>query len=285
MFNLADLQTKGIVTIPMDQIYDNPDNPPNLEEPANIEKIISLAKSITEEGLNNPILVVARPEGGYKIIAGHSRRAATRDYLHWTEIDCYIQSYDNEAYEYRALARDNLLQKDKDPITVCKYIEKYIEKTLPITRKEPDNVGVATKLIIAKDLGIGATTVQQYLSILNAEKTVKEAFYEGKMNASVAYKVAVSKIDDIEKKQVVKRIEKKKDLTSKDVEILLKRENKKEKQALLKDYEPLKLALTRRLDTKVVIKNKKVEICFENVHDLNRILRELGLETVVDDYA
>ena len=58
-----------------------------------IGDVSGLAATIADQGLLQPLGVMARPEGGYELIYGHRRRSAALS-LGLTQVPCLV--YDND---------------------------------------------------------------------------------------------------------------------------------------------------------------------------------------------
>ena len=69
-------QTGNTAVLLLDMIYPHPDNPWDVKP--DDEDMSVLKASIEETGLQNPILVRPRPEGGYEMLSGHRRLEAFR---------------------------------------------------------------------------------------------------------------------------------------------------------------------------------------------------------------
>ena len=69
-------QTGGAAVLLLDDIFPHPDNPWDVKP--DDEDMSVLKASIEETGLQNPILVRPRPEGGYEMLSGHRRMEAFR---------------------------------------------------------------------------------------------------------------------------------------------------------------------------------------------------------------
>ena len=82
---------------------------PRLNKDVNIK---SLAKSLVEEGLLQPI-VVTKQGAKYRIIAGERRFRAAK-FAKWTEIECRILNKDDKD-TYRLAVIENLQRENLDP--------------------------------------------------------------------------------------------------------------------------------------------------------------------------
>lgn len=194
-FNIMNnFDPREVIKLPLDLIKPNKDNPYSKEE--HIEKIIALKNDILDEGLNNPI-VVEDTDNGYVINKGHSRYYAYQmindDKIPgYEEIECYIVHFENNAESLRSLMRDNALQKERSAQDKCREVKLHLEKVIPVIRNLPENKGIPTKQLIANDLGMSATVVQQYMTIIKSDKRILDMFLNKQINIQGAYLIATS---------------------------------------------------------------------------------------------
>jgi len=108
----------GVRALPIEQVSANPDQPRRHFDEADIA---TLAESIAEKGVLQPILVRPAPKGdGYQIVAGERRwRAAQRARLH--EIPALVRDLtDRETLEIAIV--ENVQRADLDPVEeACAY--------------------------------------------------------------------------------------------------------------------------------------------------------------------
>ena len=121
-----------------------------------------------------------------------------------------ITSFDDEASSLRSLMRDNATQKERTVQDKCREVKLYLEKVIPVIRDLPENKGIPTKQLIANDLGMSATAVQQLMSIIKNDDRVTEMFLNKKINLQGAYMIATSDFKD----EVIETVEKKATLTA-----------------------------------------------------------------------
>lgn len=225
-FNIMNnFDPREVIRLPLDIIKPNKNNPYIKEE--HLEKIIALKNDILHEGLNNPI-VVEDSEDGYIINKGHSRYYAYQmindDKIPgYEEIECYVAHFENEAEALRSLMRDNATQKERTVQDKCREVKMHLEKVIPTIRNNPENKGIPTKQLIANDLGMSATTVQQFLTIIKSDEKILNMFLNKKINVQGAYAIATSDFKD-EMIEVVNNYVKSvnKDVSTKDIEMLEK---------------------------------------------------------------
>ncbi|MFQ9766279.1 MAG: ParB/RepB/Spo0J family partition protein [Thomasclavelia ramosa] len=239
------IDPREVIKLPLDLIKPNKNNPYVKDE--HLEKIIAIKASILDEGLNNPI-VIEDTENGYVINKGHSRYYAYQlinqeQITGYEEIECYVVHFDDEATSLRSLMRDNATQKERTVQDKCREVKLYLEKIIPVIRDYPENKGIPTKQLIANDLGMSATTVQNLMSVIKNDNRITEMFLDKKINLQGAYLMATSSHKDelvgmVENKSVIgeeipskvikkkiNEIEKRKDKPKENKEIKEKNEN------------------------------------------------------------
>tara|TARA_R110002096_G_scaffold222798_3_gene411691 strand:+ start:606 stop:1505 length:900 start_codon:yes stop_codon:yes gene_type:complete len=117
-------ENKGIRTLPIEQIHANPDQPRRNFDEADIA---SLAESIADKGVLQPILVRPSPKGeGYQIVAGERRwRAAQRARLH--DIPVLIRDLtDRETIEIAIV--ENVQRSDLDPVEEARAYRQLVDR-------------------------------------------------------------------------------------------------------------------------------------------------------------
>ncbi|HVK76457.1 MAG TPA: ParB/RepB/Spo0J family partition protein [Kofleriaceae bacterium] len=108
---------------PIEDVYPSPDQPRRHFAETELDE---LAQSIRAHGVIMPLIVRARPDGGYLLIAGERRwRASQRAGLH--EVPVVIQDVDpREAFE-RALV-ENLQRSDLNPIEEAAAYQRLFDE-------------------------------------------------------------------------------------------------------------------------------------------------------------
>lgn len=77
-----------IVELPIAKLHESP-----LNKNMPLSNIDTLAESIRQNGLQEPLLVYAKEDGTYEVYAGHRRLHATRDILKWKQVPCLSKPY------------------------------------------------------------------------------------------------------------------------------------------------------------------------------------------------
>ena len=146
----------GLITVPLAQLEANPDQP---RKTFDEEELESLAGSIREKGLLQPILVRRNPRkpDGYEIIAGERRwRAAQRASLH--DVPVVLREFsDAEALEVAII--ENVQRADLNPVEEAEgythlidhhdYTQEQLAKVIGKSRSHIANMTRLLKLPFA----------------------------------------------------------------------------------------------------------------------------------------
>ena len=111
-------------TLPIEQVHPNPDQPRRTFDDADIT---SLAASIQQKGVLQPLLVRPSPSGsGYEIVAGERRwRAAQRAQLH--DVPVIIRDLtDQETIEIAII--ENVQRADLNPVDEARAYRQLVDK-------------------------------------------------------------------------------------------------------------------------------------------------------------
>ena len=226
-----------IKEIPISKLRVNPYQP---RKTFNEEALKELAESIKEHGVIQPI-IVKKSIKDYEIVAGERRYRASK--LAGKEtIPCIIRNFTDEQMMEIAVL-ENLQRENLNSIEEAMAYESLM-KNLNLTQDQ-----------VAKRVGKSRSYITNILGLLNLPNEVKVLVKDGKLTQSHAR--TLSKLED----------------NNKIIELANK--IKKEKQHTKpknKQYEILERELENYLGTKVKVKQKKLEINYENENDLNRIL-------------
>ena len=251
-----------IIDIKISDLRPNPYQPRKV---FNDDALKELSESIKEHGVFQPI-IVKKSIKGYEIIAGERRVRASK-LAGLEKIPAIIRNLDDEQMMEIALL-ENLQRENLSSIEEAHAYKSMIEK-LNITQDE-----------LSKKVGKSRSHITNILGLLRLPKEVQELVATNKL--SMGHARVLSKLEDnnkiielarqiVEKKLPVREIEKETETQDKKVKI----ERHINSNNQFKYVEEL---LRDKLDTKVRIKDKKIEIAFTNVADLNRILEVLNVK-------
>ena len=252
-----------IVEIPVSEIRPNPYQP---RKSFNQEALDELATSIKNYGVFQPI-IVKKSIKGYDLVAGERRLRASK--LAGLEtIPAIIKDFSDE--EMREIALLENLQRENLTAIELAWAYKGIIDSLHIRQED-----------LASKLGKSRSHVTNTLGLLRLPKDVQNMVLDNKI--SMGHARVLSKLEDNNQiKEMAKKVvsdnisvhdlesmASSSDITKK---IPIKRREKNTEYKYVEDN------LRDILGTKVKIDNKKLEIYFDNVNDLNRILEIMNIK-------
>ena len=249
-----------VVKVPIEKVIPNPYQP---RKTFNEESLNELAQSIKIYGIIEPI-IVKKSVKGYEIVAGERRTKAAK-LAGLTKVPAIVKDFSDEDMMEIALL-ENIQREDLNPIDEATSINGII-KMRGFTQEE-----------FAQRFGKSRSYITNLLGLLRLPKSVQEKVKSGKLSMSHAR--SLSKLTDED--QIISladRIEKE-GLNVRDIEKLLskretfKRENSYTKNNDFKIYED---AFSEVTGSKVKITNKKIEISYDSINDLNRIMEILNV--------
>jgi len=260
-----DTSKEEIIEINLNELRPNPYQPRKLFKD---EALQELAISIKEHGVFQPI-IVKKSIKGYEIIAGERRFRASK-LAGLEKIPAIIRDFSDEQMMEIALL-ENLQRENLNVIEEALAYKSMIEK-LGLTQDE-----------LSKRVGKSRSHITNILGILRLPKEVQSMIIEGKL--TMGHARVISKLESTEQMMELanKIVEEK--LPVRDLEHLTE-DNKFERKVKIerkpkevnREYKYVEDLLRDKLDTKVRIKDKKVEIHFNNNADLNRILEILNVK-------
>ena len=251
-----------IVNINIDELRPNPYQP---RKKFDDTALSDLAASIKEHGIFQPI-IVKKSIKGYEIIAGERRVRASK-LVGLKEVPAIIRNLDDEQMMEIALL-ENLQRENLSAIEEAIAYESMIKK-LEITQEE-----------LSKKIGKSRSHVTNILGLLRLPKEVQNMIANNQI--SMGHARVLSKLEDdgkiielaneiVHNKIPVRNLEEEANKIDRKVKI------KRKVTVDNNDYKYVEELLRDKLDTKVRIKDKKLQISFTNVADLNRILEVLNI--------
>lgn len=252
-----------IVKIAIEDLRPNPYQP---RKTFKDDSLSELAESIKEHGVFQPI-IVKKGIKGYEIIAGERRYRASK-MAGLEKIPAIIRNFTDEQMIEIALL-ENIQRENLNAIEEALAYRQMIER-LSLTQEE-----------LARKVGKSRSHVTNMLGLLNLPAEIQELVAKEKL--TMAHARVLSKLESNE--QIIDMAGKiiANQLPVHDVEGLVKQEEFKRKHKFERkigtsEYKYVEDLLRDKLDTRVRIKDKKIEISFANVADLNRILEVLDVK-------
>jgi ParB family chromosome partitioning protein len=252
--------------VPIEQVHPNPDQPRRRFDP---EELDSLAASIREKGIVQPLIV--RPAaGGYQIVAGERRwRAAQMAKLH--RVPVIVRDYsDLEVLEIAII--ENIQRADLNPIEEASGYRQLMERFGHTQEK------------LAEALGKSRSHIANSVRLLQLPETVQEMLQAGELSAGHARALITAEDPAALAREVVR-----KGLSVRETEKLAQAPRRKaaarpgkpaEKDA---DTRALELDLGAALGMKVSIDHSagsesgRLTISYGNLDELDDLCRKLSI--------
>ncbi len=252
-----------IIELNVDEIRPNPYQPRKI---FNDESLRELAESIKINGVFQPI-IVKKSIKGYDLVAGERRLRASKLAGKQT-IPAIIRDFSDQQMIEIALL-ENLQRENLNVIEEALAYKSMIEK-LNLTQDELSNKVSKSRSHITNILGLLRLPGEIQKMLVNNQLTMGHAR-------------VLSKLENEEKMLEYAKMIVENKLPVRETEVITIDEERKNKikkpvKEVNKDYKYVEDLLRDKLDTKVKVKDKKIEINFTNVADLNRILEILSVK-------
>ena|SRR5690554_20267 len=276
-FDESKRENEQIVEIELNELRKNPYQP---RKKFDDDKIDELAQSIKEHGVFQPIIVTRVKDGrGYYIVAGERRFKACRK-LSLNTIPAIVRDIDRQIMAEIALLEN--LQRENLTVVEEAHAYKMLIDEYGLTQQE-----------VADRIGKSRSHITNVLRVLNLPDSVQDMLNNGELDFGHAKILAG--IDDIKQKVDLANKIKQEKLTVRALEQIIKemqnkdvsgkvKERKKVERDTNLDYLEEQLILKLGTPIKIVSKELggKLVIDFNNSEDLNRILKVLNLDEIVN---
>ena len=255
--------TNEIQDIPINEIRPNPYQP---RKSFNEEALRELSESIKNHGVFQPI-IVKKGIRGYDLIAGERRLKASK-MAGLDKIPAIVKDFSDD--EMREIALLENIQRENLTAIELAWAYKGIIDNLDIRQED-----------LALRIGKSRSHITNTLGLLNLPEEVQKMILNGELSMGHARVLSKmedeSKITDLAKKIINEG------LSVHEIEEISKDEEIKKRVPITRrerntDYTNIENELKDILGTKVKVDNKKINIYFENVNDLNRILEIMNIE-------
>ena len=252
-----------IKDIRIDELRVNPYQPRKIFDE---DALKELASSIKEHGVFQPI-IVKKSIKGYEIVAGERRFRASK-LAGLDKIPAIIRDFTDEEMMEIALL-ENLQRENLNAIEEAEAYKALIEK-LNLTQEE-----------LSKRVGKSRSHITNILGLLRLPENVQEMVNTNKL--SMAHARILSKLDNVELiNSLAKKVDDEK-ISVHELEELTKTDEIVKKNKIIRkpksnEYKYVEDLMRDKLDTKVKISDKKIEISYVNNADLNRILEILDIK-------
>lgn len=261
--DIVEESSKDVTEIDIDEIRSNPYQP---RKTFDIESLNELAKSISEYGIVQPI-IVKKSVKGYELVAGERRTKAAK-IAGLKKIPAIIKDFDDQEMMEIALV-ENIQRENLNPIDEATSISNII-KLRGYTQDE-----------FANKFGKSRTYVTNILGLLKLPDEVKKLVE--KRNLTMSHARVLSKMDDenkvidLAKKVItdnlsVHDLEK---LSQEEKNVKIKSYNKSNFDTKYRMYENI---IMDSLNTKVRVHKKKIELFFDGIDELEDLLNKMNVK-------
>lgn len=255
--------TNEIQDISVNEIRPNPYQP---RKSFNEDALRELSESIKNHGVFQPI-IVKKGIRGYDLIAGERRLRASK-MAGLDKIPAIVKDFSDD--EMREIALLENIQRENLTAIELAWAYKGIIDNLDIRQED-----------LALRIGKSRSHITNTLGLLNLPEEVQKMILNGELSMGHARVLSKmedeSKITDLAKKIINEG------LSVHEIEEISKDEEIKKRVPITRrerntDYINIENELKDILGTKVKVDNKKINIYFENINDLNRILEIMNIE-------
>ncbi len=260
-------KSSNFLIIDIDTIVTNPFQPRKIFDPEELE---ALTNSIKEHGVLQPILVTAKPNNTYELVAGERRFRASK-ILNLKTIPVIILDINKDVDKLALSLIENIQRQNLNPIEKAMSYKKLIDD-FDFTQQD-----------LALKLGLSRPVVANSIRLLNLPQTIQDALSESKI--SEAHGRLILSVNDVTSQlKLFQRIIDT-NATIKDTEnLIIKIHPTVTRQVINTKTNHLQNLLENILGTKVKIRQYKnnegdIVINFYSEEELNRIITLLTQKT------
>ncbi|HPQ47661.1 MAG TPA: ParB/RepB/Spo0J family partition protein [Clostridia bacterium] len=260
LFEVTEEEKSSIDHINIDELSRDPAQP---RKTFNQEELDSLAQSIKENGIIQPI-IVRKSNNGYTIVAGERRFRAAKQ-LGLKEVPILVKDIsDLQVLEISLV--ENVQREDLNAIEEA-VAYKRLSEEFKLTQEG-----------ISRSIGKSRVAIANKVRLLNLSDTIQKMIVDGKL--SEGHGRALLAIENEEIREKIAKEAVSKSFSVRDIEKIAQRKPKEPKKAIEKNYEiefkRVENDLAKRFGTKVHLTRNihkgKITIEYYSMEGLNRII-------------
>ena len=253
-----------IMQINLDEIRSNPHQP---RKTFNEDSLQELATSIKEFGIVEPV-IVKKSIKGYELVAGE-RRCKAAKIAGLTTVPAIVKDFTDEEMMEIALI-ENIQREDLNPIDEAKSVLSII------------NLRGITQEEFALKFGKSRSYITNLLGLLNLPENIQSMVINKDLSASHAR--VLSKLEDANQIEELARRVIKERLNVRDLEKLVNNKDIIKRVPNYKNdlydhkYNMYERVISDKIGSVVKINKNKIEITFDSLKDLERIMEILDIK-------
>ncbi len=256
---IIDIEKEEVIDIDLKHIQPNPFQPRRHFDERSLKE---LSESIRSSGVLQPV-IVKKVSNGYMLVAGE-RRCKASELAGFSTVPAIVRDYNNQYLAELALL-ENIQRED---LTIVEEAEAYQNaiKSMNLTHLE-----------LANKIGKSRSYVSNALGILKLPKDILDEINKG--NITMGHARSLSKLKDVERIKKISKMIIDNHLTVRDIESLVKKEEKRNKikrktinYQLQSDLIKTKDFLNKKilLKTPIKVSSNKIVISFQNIDELEK---------------
>lgn len=263
----SELPAAGSIEIGIGEIDPNPDQP---RRHFDAESITSLAQSIREQGVLQPVLVVESGNGRYRLVAGERRWRAARE-AGLDKVPAIVRELD-ETQEREIALIENLQREDLDPIEEAQGVQALMV-SCGYTQEQA-----------AERLGCSRPAVANLLRLLTLPKEVQELVTDGLLSAGHARVLAG--LPDADKQRSFAQLVIDKGLSVRQLEELVKevpavpKQEKKKEHVLPPELKELETSIREVMGVKATltgtVKKGRIVLQYSSREELESLYEQIN---------
>ena len=254
--------------VPVELLHPNPNNPRKHFAEEDLE---SLAKSLKDKGLLQPLVVRPRSDGGYEIVAGERRwRASQRAGIH--DLPVLIRELDDKETLEIALI-ENIQRSDLNALEEARAYRQLLEQ-YDYTQQQ-----------LADVIGKSRSHIANTMRLMSLPEAVQRQIENGSLTAGHARSLVATEYPEEMADKIVQL-----KLTVREAEELARKNqnapnNKKQTNDIDADTRALEKTLSQALGLKTLIKHKglkggAIQIQYKTLDQLDDIIRKISNSSV-----
>ncbi|MCK5731630.1 MAG: ParB/RepB/Spo0J family partition protein [Tenericutes bacterium] len=264
---ILDIEKEEVIDIELENIKPNPFQP---RRHFDKNALNELAESIRSNGVLQPV-IVKRISKGYMLVAGE-RRCRASGIAGFSTVPAIVRDYNNQYLAELALL-ENIQRED---LTIVEEAEAY--------RNAIQSLNL-THLELATKIGKSRSYVSNALGILTLPEEVLNEINKG--NITMGHARSLSKLKDLERIIKISKMIIKQKLTVRDIEALVKKEEKKVKikrKNINQNFQNILNTTKDYLNNQVTLKapvkvsSNKIVITFQDEIELESFKKALAIK-------